>query len=156
MDQLLAQRTLSLLHHLMRLVLQLHGSILANIEGLESQVGHRGTTLPPHHPYSSSMAPMDVPLLLPGISTTSTHSTHPSTMASLPHYQPSIMPQNALSAHSHTLLQPNTTASTPEPTLHHHQPHPKQQIPLQHHVDQKHQEPGVTHRTQTILPAITH
>ena len=67
-----------------------------------------------------------------------------------------IMPQNALSAHSHTLLQPNTTPSTPEPTLHHHQPHPKQQIPLQHHVDQKHQEPGVILRTQTILPAITH
>ena len=36
MDQLLAQRTLSLLHHLMRLVLQLHGSILA----------HRGLGIP--------------------------------------------------------------------------------------------------------------
>ena len=90
MDQLLAQRTLSLLHHLMRLVLQLHGSILANIEGLEGQFGHRGTTLPAHHPYSSSMAPMDTPILLPGISTTSTHSALPSTTASLHLYQPSL------------------------------------------------------------------
>ena len=66
------------------------------------------------------------------------------------------MPQNALSAHSHTHLQQNTTASTPEPTLQHHQPHPKQQIPLLHHADQKHQEQGVTHQTQTTPPAITH
>ena len=114
MDQLLAQRTLSLLHHLMRLVLQLHGSILANIEGLESQVGHRGTTLPPHHPYSSSMAPMDVPFLLPGIPTTSTHSTHPSTMASLPHYQPSVHPP-----HHHATKRTLSPQPHPPSTKHH-------------------------------------
>ena len=114
MDQLLAQRTLSLLHHLMRLVLQLHGSILANIEGLESQVGHRGTTLSPHHPYSSSMAPMDVPILLPGIPTTSTHSTHPTTVAPLAHFQPSVHPP-----HHHTTKRTLSPQPHPPSTKHH-------------------------------------
>ena len=114
MDQLLAQRTLSLLHHLMRLVLQLHGSILANIEGLESQVGHRGTTLSPHHPYSSSMAPMDVPILLPGIPTTSTHSTHPTTVAPLAHFQPSVHPP-----HHHATKRTLSPQPHPPSTKHH-------------------------------------
>ena len=114
MDQLLAQRTLSLLHHLMRLVLQLHGSILANIEGLESQVGHRGTTLSLHHPYSSSMAPMDVPILLPGIPTTSTHSTHPTTVAPLAHFQPSVHPP-----HHHATKRTLSPQPHPPSTKHH-------------------------------------
>ena len=67
-----------------------------------------------------------------------------------------IMPQNALSVHNHTHLQQNITASTPQPTLQHHQPHPEQQIPLLHHADQKHQEQGVIHQTQTTPPAISH
>ena len=114
MDQLPAQRTLSLLHHLMRLVLQLHGSILANIEGLESQVGHRGTTLTPHHPYSSSMAPMDVPMLLPGIPTTSTHSTHPPHMAPMAHYQ-----STAHQPHHHAPKRPLSPKSHPPSAKHH-------------------------------------
>ena len=114
MDQLLAQRTLSLLHHLMRLVLQLHGSILANIEGLESQFGHHGTTLPAHHPYSSSMAPMDTPILLPGLSTTSTHSSHPPTTASFPLYSPSLHRQ-----HPHTTKRTLSPQSHPPATKHH-------------------------------------
>ena len=164
MDQLLAQRTLSLLHHLMRLVLQLHGSILANIEGLESQVGHRGTTLSPHHPYSSSMAAWRLwtyPFYYQG------YPLHPLTQhipqpwhhfhtSNLQYTHHTIMPQNALSVHNHAHLQQNITASTPQPTLQHHQPHPEQQIPLLHHADQKHQEQGVTHQTQTTPPAISH
>ena len=65
------------------------------------------------------------------------------------------IPQSALSVHNHTHLQQNTTASTPEQTLQHHQPHQKQQAPLLQHVDPKHQEPGATHRTPTTPPAIT-
>ena len=114
MDQLLAQRTLSLLHHLMRLVLQLHGSILANIEGLESQFGNRGTALPAHHPYSSSMAPMDTPILLPGLSTTPTHSSHPSATASFPLYSPSLHRQ-----HHHTTKRTLSPQSHPPATKHH-------------------------------------
>ena len=114
MDQLLAQRTLSLLHHLMRLVLQLHGSILANIEGLEIQFGNRGTTLPAHHPYSSSMAPMDTPILLPGLSTTPTHSSHPSATASFPLYSPSLHRQ-----HHHTTKRTLSPQSHPPATKHH-------------------------------------
>ena len=117
MEQLLAQRTLSLLHHLMRLVLQLHGSILANIEGLESQFGHRGTTLPAHHPYSSSMAPMDTPILLPGISTTSTHSAqlYPSSLHR-PHQHATkrtLSPQSHPPATKHHRINPR--ADTPAP-----------------------------------------
>ena len=123
MDQLLAQRTLSLLHHLMRLVLQLHGSILANIEGLEGQFGHRGTTLPAHHPYSSSMAPMDTPILLPGISSTSTHSALPSTTASLHLYQPSLHQQ-----HSHATKRTLSPQPHP-PSTKHHRIHPRADIP---------------------------
>ena len=81
---------------------------------------------------------------------------HHSTSTNLLYTGRTNMPQNALSVHSHTHLQQNTKASTPEPTLQHHQPHPKQQIPLLHHADQKHQEQGVTHQIQTTPPAITH
>ena len=66
-----------------------------------------------------------------------------------------IIPPNALSVHSHTHLQQNTTASTPEQALQHHQQHPKQQALLLQHVDPKHHEPGATHPTPTTLPAIT-
>ena len=81
------------------------------------------------------------------------HHCHTSNLKYTHH---TITPQNALSVHNHTHLQQNITASTPQPTLQHHQPHPEQQIPLLHHADQKHQEQGVTHQTQTTPPAISH
>ena len=160
MDQLLAQRTLSLLHHLMRLVLQLHGSILANIEGLESQFGHRGTTLPAHHPYSSSMAPMDTPILLPGLSTTSTHSSHPSATASFPLYPPSLHRQ-----HQHTTKRTLSPQPHP-PATKHHRINPRADTPAPPATPKtagptpaarrsKAPRAGATHRTPTTPPAIT-
>ena len=114
MEQLLAQRTLSLLHHLMRLVLQLHGSILANIEGLEDQLGNRGTTIPAHHPYSSSMAPMNTPMLLPKLTTTSIHSSPPPSTELFPSHPPSLH-----RPHHHTTKRTLSPPSDPPNTKHH-------------------------------------
>ena len=98
----------------MRLVLQLHGSILANIEGLESQFGNRGTIIPAHHPYSSSMAPMNTPMLLPGLSTTPTHSSHPPATALFPLHSPSLHRQ-----HHHTTKRTLSPPSDPPAAKHH-------------------------------------
>ena len=63
MDPLLGPRTLSLLQHLLRLLLQMHISLVANIEALEAQYGrpddHFPTATPillPHHATSSHLA----------------------------------------------------------------------------------------------------
>ena len=58
--------------------------------------------------------------------------------------------------HNHIHLQQNITAPIWQLTLQHHQPHPEQQNPLQHHAGPKHQNQGVTHQTQTTPLVITH